>query len=84
MGYQTLGTIGASMTHTTEIPSQKTVQREETRLKLWATSQSATWLELLTIPRVQTLRDTTPPTPLVSPHGTTPLNPSARSWVLTR
>ena len=61
----------------------KTVQRGETRLELLATSQSATWLELLASPRVWTLRDTTPLKPLASPNGTTPLKPSARAWVLT-
>ena len=33
MEYQTLGTIGVSTTHTTEVPSQKTVQRGETQLE---------------------------------------------------
>ena len=61
----------------------KTVQQGETRLELLATSQSATRLEILESPRVQTLRDTTLLKPLVSPHGTTPLKPSARAWVLT-
>ena len=44
MDYQSLGTIGLSMTHTTDIPFQKNVQRGETpqgttRLELLATSQ---------------------------------------------
>ena len=79
MGYQALGTIGASTTHTTDVPTQKNVQRGETRLELLATSQSATRLELLASPRVRTHRDTTLLNPLASPHGTTPLNPSARA-----
>ena len=83
MGYQTLGKIGASTTHTTDVPSKKTVQRGETQLKLLAASQGMTWLELLATfpnatqlkllasPRVRTLWDTTPLKPLASPHGTT-------------
>ena len=44
MDYQSLSTIGASTTHTTDVPSQKNVQRGETpqgttRLELLATSQ---------------------------------------------
>ena len=78
MGYQTLGTIGASTTHTTDVPSQKTMQRGETRLEIFATSQSATRLELLASPRVRILWDTTPLEPLAILHSTTPLNPSAR------
>ena len=35
MGYQTLGKIGAPTTHTTAVPSQKTVQRGEARLELF-------------------------------------------------
>ena len=68
IGYQFLGTIGASTTHTTDVPSQKTLQRGETLLKLLATSQSATRLELLVSTRVQTLWDTTPLKPLASPR----------------
>ena len=79
MGYQTLGTIGVSTTHTTDVTSQKTMQRGETRLDPFlVTSQSVTRLKLLASPMVQTLRDTTPLKPLASPHGTTPINPSAR------
>ena len=79
MGYQTLGTIGASTTHTTDVPSQKNVHRGETQLKILATSHSATRLKLLASPRVLTLRDTTPLKPLASPHGTTLLKPSVRA-----
>ena len=80
MGYQTLGTIGASTTHTTDVTSQKTVQRGETRLEPFlVTSQSVTGLELLASPIVQTLRDTTPLKTIASPHGTTPIKPSARA-----
>ena len=43
------------------------------------TSHSATRLELLASPMVQTLRDTTPLKPLSSHHGTTPIKPSARA-----
>ena len=75
MGYQSLGAIGASTTHTTDVPSQKTVQRREAWLDLLASPQGTTWLELLASPRVQTLRGTTPLKPLVSPHGTTLLKP---------
>ena len=82
MVYQTLGTIRTSATQTTDVPSQKTVQQEETRLKLLAPSQSVTRLNILASPRVRNLQDTTPLKPLASPHGTTPLKPSARDWVL--
>ena len=83
MGYQTLGTIGASTTHTTGVPSQKNVQQGKTRLELLAISQGTTRLNLLASPKVQNLRGTTPINPLASRHGTTPLKPSARAWVLT-
>ena len=83
MDYQSLGTICASTTHTTDVPSQKNVQRGEARLKILATSQGTTRLELLASSRVQTLRGTTPLKPLASPHGTNPLKPSPRAWVLT-
>ena len=55
MGYQTLGTIGASTTHTTDVPSQKTVQWGETRLELFCdffrvrldtSSQQVPWYKL--------------------------------------
>ena len=73
MGYQTLGTIGASTTHTTDGPSQKIVQQGETRLELLASSQGTTQLELLASSRVRTLRGATTIKPLASPHGTTTL-----------
>ena len=83
MDFQSLGMIGASTTHTNEIPSQKNVQQGETQLELLATSQGTTWLELLVSPRVRTLRGMTPLNPLASSHGTTLFKPSARAWVLT-
>ena len=74
--YQSLGTIGASTTHTTDIPSQKPPSGERLpRIRLDSSYQQ--------LPRVQTLRGTTPLKPLSCPHGTTPLKPSARDWVLT-
>ena len=88
MGYQTLDMIGASMTHTTDVPSQKTVQRGETQLELFATSQSATRLELLASPRVRTIRDATLLKPLASPRvqtlwDTTLLKPLASPYGTT-
>ena len=76
MGYQFLGTIGASTMHTTDATSQKTLQRGETpqgttRLKLLATSQGT---NSLGYDSAQALSDS---------YDTTPLNPLARAWVLT-
>ena len=80
MGYQTLGTIGASTRGTPLTSFTKTVQRGETRLEPFSDFSKCDWsrLELLASPMLQTLRDTTPHKPLVSPHGTTPIKPSAR------
>ena len=50
-----------------DVPSQKTVQRGETRLKLLATSHGTTQLELLASPRVRTLRGMPPLKPLAYP-----------------
>ena len=71
MGYQTLGTIGVSTTHTTDVPYQNIVQRGEARLDLLASPQGTTWLKLLASLRVRTLR------------GITPLKTLTWAWVLT-
>ena len=42
MGYQTLGTIGASTTHTADVPSQKPCSGERFDSSPLVTSQSAT------------------------------------------
>ena len=81
MGYQTLGTIGASTRRTPLTSFTKTVQQGETRLEPFSDFPKCNWarLELLASPMVQNLRDTTPHKPLASPHGTTLIKPSARA-----
>ena len=81
MGYQTLGTTGVSTRSTPLTSFTKTVQRGETRLEPFSDFPKCDWdrLELLVSPMVQTLRDTTLHKPLASPHGTTPIKPSARA-----
>ena len=76
MGYQILGTIGASTMDTTDVPYKKNVQWGEARLEPLATSQNATRLEFLASPMLQTLQDTTSLKPLASPHGTNLIKPS--------
>ena len=81
MGYQTLGTIGASTRRTPLTLLHKNCAEGEARLELFSDFPKCNWtrLELLASPMVQTLRYTTPHKPLVSLHGTTPIKPSARA-----
>ena len=81
MGYQTLGMIGASTTHTTDITSQKPCSEERLDLTPFSEFPECDWtqLELLASPMVQNLRDTTPHNPLAIPHGTAPIKPSERA-----
>ena len=81
MGYQTLGTIGASTRCTALKFFTKTVQRGETRLEPFGDLPKCDWvqLELLASLMVQTLWYTTPHKTLAIPHGTTPIKHSARA-----
>ena len=81
VGYQTLRTIGASTRRTPLTFLHKNCVAGETRLDPFSDFPKCDWdqLKLLASPMVQTLRDRTPCKPLSSPHGTTPIKPSARA-----